>query len=78
MAHEENQGNDLPLPNMSTLVTYNPYFIVTVGSLISVFFYYYLCKATYFLFFFFFFSVLLTHVLFLFLGLAMKNKQTNN
>lgn len=77
MAHEENQGNDLPLPNMSTLVTYNPYFIVTVGSLISVFFII-ICAKLLIFFFFFFFSVLLTHVLFLFLGLAMKNKQTNN
>lgn len=77
MAHEENQGNDLPLPNMSTLVTYNPYFIVTVGSLISVFFII-ICAKLLIFFLFFFFSVLLTHVLFLFLGLAMKNKQTNN
>lgn len=35
IAREENQTNDLPLPNMSTLVTCNLYFIVIVGSLIS-------------------------------------------
>lgn len=75
MAHEENQGNDLPLPNMSTLVTYNPYFIVTVGSLISVFFYYYLCKATYFLFFFFFLCS--AHPCSVFIFGSGNEKQTN-
>lgn len=75
MAHEENQGNDLPLLNMSTLVTYNPYFIVTVGSLISFFFLLLFVQSYFFSFFFFFLCS--AHPCSVFIFGSGNEKQTN-